>query len=115
MYEVHVEYTESLVRRAVQAYFRRILRDRFGWSGIAAVVLTGGLLLYLLAIGDRSWVVGFMIAALLIIALLFCVAYFSQLSERTARINSFGGQPVTFSFRSEGFTVASPSVTVSLP
>jgi membrane protease YdiL (CAAX protease family) len=58
MHQVDVRYTEPLVREAVNAFYWRTLRQRFGWSGWVALVVTLVAFGVLVLGGDRSWVVG---------------------------------------------------------
>ena len=51
--EIRVQYTESLVKRAVMRFWMRLI----GWRGFAALALTAFAVIFLLATGDSSPIV----------------------------------------------------------
>jgi hypothetical protein len=56
-----LEFTEHLVRRAVRSFWWR----HIGWTFVASTSLLAACLIFLMANGDRSWLVGAFGATLL--------------------------------------------------
>lgn len=114
MHQVDVRYTEPLVRAAVNAFFRRTLQRRFGWSGLAALVVTLLALGFLVLGGDRSWVIGFIGACLFFVVLTFAVGYAAHYRNATARLERMSKPEARFTFSDQDFSIASELGTASL-
>jgi hypothetical protein len=54
MKPITLHYSKDLIRKAVIAFWWRVI----GWRYLATLVLLSTSLIYLLAVGDRSWVIG---------------------------------------------------------
>jgi hypothetical protein len=107
MHEVEVRYTELLVRAAVRAFYWRALRQRFGWSGLAAFVISASALTFLVIGGDRSWVVGFTAACLLICAFVIAWGYIAHVRNTTARFRRMTDPTARFVFRDSDLSITS--------
>ena len=72
-YRAHVVYDRDVVAEAARRYVIRSIR----WDGFAAFFLLLGVLAYLVAAGDRSWVVG-LVAAVVLLMVVVGVALISS-------------------------------------
>ncbi len=115
MHQVDVRYTQALARAAVRAFYWRTLRQRFGWSGFAAFIVSASALGFLVLAGDRSWVVGFTAACLLICALILAWGYVAHLRNTTARFERMAEPSARFVLRELDFTVSSDAGSATLP
>ncbi len=86
MHQVDVRYSETLARQAVRAFYWRTLRERFGWSGILAFIVSLAALVFLVLGGDRSWIVGAVGACLLFVVLAFVAGYIAHHRNTVGRL-----------------------------
>lgn len=96
MHQVDVRYSETLARQAVRAFYGRTLRQRFGWSGAVAFIVTLAALVFLVLGGDRSWIVGAVGMCLVFVVLVLLagyiahrrntVGYFRRMADPRARL-----------------------------
>ncbi len=93
MHQLDVRYTEPLVREAVNAFYWRTLQRRFGWPGWAALALTVAAFCFLIVTGGRSWLVGFMGAAILFVLLIFAIGYMAHTRNTTRRFARMAEPP----------------------
>lgn len=107
MHQIDVRYTELLVREAVNAFFWRTLRRRFGWSGAVALVVTLIAFGVLVLGGDRSWVVGFSGAAILFVLLIFLFGYIAHYRNATGRLKRMARLEARFVFTEQDFSITS--------
>lgn len=114
MHRVEVRYTEPLVREAVNAFYWRTLRRRFGASGAIALVVTLIAFGVLVLDGDRSWVVGFTGACLLLVLLIFLAGYIAHYRSATGRLARMSSPEARFEFSAQGFAIASELGSASL-
>jgi hypothetical protein len=114
MYEVDVRYTEPLARAAVRAFYWRTLRERFGWPGLLAFVGGSSALAFLIFAGDRSWVVGFAGACILICAFILARGYVAHFRNTTARFRRMTDPRAQFVFRDADFTITSDAGSATL-
>jgi hypothetical protein len=89
-YRAHVVYDRDVIAEAARRFASRSIR----WDGLAAFVVLLAIVGYLVATGDRSWVVGLFAAVALLMAIvgaaLYVVPYrrslgrFERMSSKTA-------------------------------
>jgi YcxB-like protein len=113
-HQVEVRYTKALVHAAVRAFYWRTLRRRFGWPGLSAFAVSSGALGFLILAGDRSWVVGFTGACLLICALILAAGYLAHVRATTARFDRMAEPRARFAFRDGDFSVVSDAGSATL-
>ena len=92
-YRAHVVYDRDVIAEAARRFAVRSIR----WDGFAVFFLMVGVLAYLIATGDRSWIVGLVGAVVLFAAIvgvaLFVVPYrrslarFERMSTKTAELS----------------------------
>jgi len=100
-FELH--YSETLIRKAVWAFWRRTM----GWRFFVAVALLLVALVYLVASGDRSWLVG-VFASVLGLAGAFAVAlYVVHYRGSITRLRRMRSPQGTFEVGDDRFRVAS--------
>lgn len=114
MHQVDVRYTRPLVLAAVNAFYRRTLLRRFGWSGWASLAVTLSALAFLTLRGIRSWVVGFIGAGILFIVLIFAAGYIAHYRNTTGRFDRMSQPEARFVFSDDGFTITSDQSTSTL-
>jgi hypothetical protein len=114
MHQIDVRYTEPLVRAAVNAFFWRTLRRRFGLSGVFALVVTLIALGFLVLGGDRSWVVGFAGACVLFVVLVFAAGYIAHYRNTTGRLERMARPEARFVFTDADLSVTSDVGSASL-
>ncbi len=92
-YRAHVVYDRDVIAEAARRFAFRSIR----WDGFAVFSVMVGVLAYLIATGDRSWIVGLVGAVVLFAAIvgvaLFVVPYrrslarFERMSTKTAELS----------------------------
>jgi len=92
MKSITLHYSEDLIRRAVTAYWLRLT----GWRYWIALALSLSSLIYLIATGDRSWIVG-VFGSGLALGIIFPVAiYFYQYNASLSRYRRMHNPEATF-------------------
>ena len=109
--EATLVYSEALLKRAVFAYWQRSVGLGFG----VAMALVAACLGALLARGERSWVVGFLGAALVFGAAFAAMAYVVHLRNALATFRAMGRPEATFRAEADVFTVRSGAGEATLP
>jgi len=105
-----LEYTESLVREAVFAFWRRTV----GIGFFVALALLACSLAFLLWHGDRSWLVG-AIGAFLVFGLGFAfLVYFIHMRNALAKFRGMGSPIATLKLADASFTISSGLGSTSL-
>jgi hypothetical protein len=110
-YQATLEYSESLLRSAAFAYWRRLLGSAYGLA--TAVVAVS--LLALLQSGDRSWVVG-ALGSFLFMAVAFSVAVFvTYLRGSLSKFRRMGSGSASLVASEEHLSVSSKLGTTTVP
>ena len=108
--EATLTYSETLVRQAVFAFWRRTVGVRFA----VVAVLASAALAVLLADGDRSWRVG-ALAAVLAVAVAMAIAVYRVHYRNSMRMfRELGDSPAHFRADEASFTVTSAVGTATL-
>lgn len=107
MHQVDVRYSEALAREAVRAFYLRTLRERFGWSGAFAFVVSLGALVFLVLGGDRSWIVGAVGACLLFVVLVLLAGYIAHHRNTVGRVGRMTNPQAQFVFEERDLSIAS--------
>ena len=107
MHQVDVCYSEALAREAVRAFYWRTLRERFGWSGALAFIVSLAALTFLVLAGDRSWFVGAVGACLLIVVLILVLGYAAHYRNATQRFRRMADPVARFVFAERDFSISS--------
>lgn len=111
LFDVRLEYSESIVRRAALASWRRA----FGLRFVAALALVGASLATLVWQGDRSWFVG-MLATVLCLGVAFAAAaYLIPLRGSLRRLHRMRTPVARFRGELSGFEISSELGTIGLP
>ncbi|MFO1413898.1 MAG: YcxB family protein [Burkholderiales bacterium] len=110
-HEATLVFSEALLRSAVVAFWRRSIGAGFA---VALVVMTA-CLAFLLATGDRSWLVG-ALGTVLALALVFVVAlYVVQYRGTMRRFRAMGRPTAVFRADDASFSIASDVGTGTYP
>lgn len=115
MREVKVRYSEALVREAVRAFYWRTLRQRFGWTGALAFVVTLAALAFLVLADDRSWIVGFAGACLVFVVVILAFGYIAHYRNTMRRFRRMTNPEARFVFTERDFSVTSELGSATLP
>ncbi len=106
-----LEYTESLVRAAVSAFWRRTVGTAF----LLALGLLASSFAFLLWQGDRSWLVGALGAFLFFGALFALLIYVVHLRNALAKLRGMGSPIATLELAEASFSLSSGLGSSSLP
>jgi YcxB-like protein len=107
MHQVDVRYSEALVRQAVRAFYWRTLRERFGWPGILAFIVSLAALVFLVLGGDRSWIVGAVGACLLFVVLVFLAGYIAHHRNTVGRLRRMTNPQARLVFSDRDVSISS--------
>ena len=108
---VRLHYSEVLIRRAVNAFWWRVV----GWRFLVAELVVLASFVFLLRSGDRSWLVG-VIGAVLALGALFVVAiYVVHYRSSVGRFRRMRTPEATFEPAADGFRVASDAGLAVIP
>lgn len=103
MMSTTLRYSQALVLRAVAAFWWRTV----GWKFVLALVAVAVCLGYMLAVGDRSWFVGW-IGAVLVMGLAFpALLYLVHLRGALGRFHRMRQKEATLQADSQRLTLAS--------
>lgn len=109
-FETTLIYSEPLIRHAVFAFWRRSVGTGFV---VALLIIALGLVFYL-ARGESSWVVG-MLGTVLTFGVLFVVTlYFVHYRNSLAKFREMGSPNATFRADDSSFTFSSDAGTATL-
>jgi hypothetical protein len=110
-HETTLEYSVPLLREAVAGFWRRS-----GGLGMPiALLICTGVLVVLLAQGDRSWVVG-ALGAVVAFSTAFLVAiYIVHYRNALQKLRDMGSPRATFKASVDSFTVSSAVATSTVP
>lgn len=100
---VRLHYSESLLRAAVFAFWRRSV----GVGFLVALGVVFAAWVFLLWQGDRSWVVGLLGAVLGFGGVFVVLVYFVHLRRAIAKFRAMGAPTATWSMDDASFTLAS--------
>ena len=102
-HRAHVVYDRSLIAEAARRYVSRSIR----WDGFAAFFALFGVLVYLIATGDRSWLVGFFAAVVLLMAILGGALYVVPYRRSLARFDRMSSKSADLWFTRDGVRMTS--------
>jgi hypothetical protein len=106
-----LKYSESLVVQAVRAYWRRSV----GSMTLLAAAAIVGLFIWSLLRGDRSWLMGLLAGATLLVVALPLAVYLTHYRNSLGKFRSMRSPQAAFSADDETFTISSDQGTVTLP
>lgn len=110
-HEITLEYSEPLLREAIAGFWRRSV----GLGLMIALPVVATLLGVLLFLGDRSWVVGAVGAALLGCTTVVGAIYIVHYRSAMRKFRGLGSTRATFRATDDSFTVSSAAGTSTLP
>lgn len=111
MFDVKLQFSESVVRAAALASWRRAFGIRF----VFALVLVGGSLAALVGQGDRSWFVGMLGTVLVFGSAFATVAYFVSVGSSLRRLRGMQIPEARFHGGPSDFTISSELGSIGLP
>src|SRR5688572_795654 len=111
MNPIQLHYSEPMIRRAVRAFWMRVV----GWPFLVATLLVSASLVSLLAVGDRSWLVGAIGAALALVVLFAVALYVVHYRGSVGRFRRLKTPEATFDPGEHRFRVTSDAGLVEVP
>lgn len=102
-HEATLIYTQQIIRSAVFAFWRRTVGVGFG----VAMAMVAGSLVYLLWVGDRSWVVGVEATVLLFGVAIALTVYVVHYRNAIAKLRQMPSLQATFVAEEQQFTATS--------
>jgi hypothetical protein len=109
-HETTLEYSVPLLREAVAGFWRRSV----GLGVLLALIVCAGMLGFLLAQGDRSWVVGFLAAVIIFGAMFVVTIYFVHYRNALQKFRDMGSPRATFRAAEDSFIVSSGAGTSTM-
>jgi hypothetical protein len=103
MNPIKLHYTEPLIRRAVKAFWLRVM----DWRWAAALLLALASLVYSIAVGDRSWTVGMLGSALTMAVIFSALRYMGQYRTSVGRLRSMHSPEATLEVGDDNFRMTS--------
>ena len=103
MEAIRLEYSELLIRRTIKAYWWRQIGPVFF---VVTVVMTA-LLIYLLAKGDRSWLVGLLGAVISLAVSIVTASYFVHMKRSLTKLRNMGKPEAMLELEDTRFRVTS--------
>jgi hypothetical protein len=102
-YRAHVVYDRDVIAEAARRFAIRSIR----WDGFAVFLALLGVLAYLVASGDRSWVVGVVAAIVLLMAVFGVALYVVPYRRSLARFERMSSKTADLSFTEAGLRMTS--------
>src|SRR5437867_5663296 len=102
-HRAHVVYDRDIIAEAARRYAVRSIR----WDGFAAFFVLLGVLAYLIANGDRSWVVGFLATVVLLMPIAGATIYVVPYRRSLASFERMSSKTADFSFAETGLRMSS--------
>ena len=102
-YRAHVLFDRDLIAEAARRFVSRSIR----WDGFAAFFLLVGALAYLVASGDRSWIVGLVAAVVVMMALVGAALYVVPYRRSLARFDQMSSKSAEVLFTDRGLRITS--------
>ena len=97
-HRAHVVYDRDLIAEAARRFVSRSIR----WDGFAAFFVLVGVLAYLVATGDRSWIVGLVGAVVLLMAIVGVALYVVPYRRSLARFDRMSSKSADLLFTEGG-------------
>jgi hypothetical protein len=102
-HQAHVVYDRDVIAEAARRYVVRSIR----WDGFIAFFLLLAVLAYLIASGDRSWILGLVGAVVLLMTTVGVALYVVPYRRSLARFERMSSKTVDFSFTESGLKMSS--------
>jgi hypothetical protein len=102
-YRAHVLYDRDLIAEAARRFVSRSIR----WDGFAAFFVLVGVLAYLVATGDRSWIVGLVAAVVLLMAIVGVALYIVPYRRSLARFDRMSSKSADLLFTERSLRMTS--------
>jgi hypothetical protein len=102
-YRAHVIYDRDVVAEAARRFASRSIR----WDGLAGFVVLVVILAYLVATGDRSWVVGLLAAVVLLTTIVGVALYVVPYRRSLARFERMSAKTAELLFTEGGLRMTS--------
>jgi hypothetical protein len=115
MIEAKLRFTEPLLREAVRAFVVRAVLRQLGISFFVVIAVLIAVLAYLISQHDRGWMVGFLIAFFIFVAVFPTAIYMAHLRSSMGRFRRMRVPEATFGYDEHNFTMTSELGSVTLP
>ena len=115
MNQTTIRYSEPLLRAAVRAFCVRALGRALGLRFLLALGMVVASVTALLVQRERSWVIPFLLSALLFVAAFIVSIYVAHMRNTLGTYRGMRHPEATLSFDEEHFTLASELGSSTLP
>jgi hypothetical protein len=102
-HQAHVVYDRDVIAEAARRFALRSIR----WDGFAVFGILLGALAYLIASGDRSWIVGAVAAVVLLMAIFGVALYVVPYRRSLSRFERMSSKTADLSFTESGLRMSS--------
>jgi YcxB-like protein len=101
--QVKLQYSEGLIRRAIWAFWWRST----GYTFFGAMGFASAAVVYLVASGERAWLLGVMGTVLVGLAVLMTLLYFVHFRRTITRFRRMGSKQATLEVTDDKFRMSS--------
>jgi hypothetical protein len=115
MHQTTLHYSERLLREAVVSFVIRSFIRRLGAIFFFAIAIVVGVIIYLLAQHDRSWIVGFLSATVLFAAIFIASVFVAHHRNTVGRFRQMRSPAATLAYDEQKFTLASEFGSATMP
>lgn len=115
MIETRLRYSEPLLREAVRAFFFRAVLRQLGIPFFVVTAMLIAILVFLISQHDRGWMVGFLIAFVMLTGVFLTAVYVAHFRNTIGKFHQMRTPEATFSFDEQQFTLASDLGSATMP
>jgi hypothetical protein len=110
-----LRYSETLLRSAIRSFVFRAVIRQLGTTFFLVVAVVIGITIYLLAQHDRSWVVGFLCAAVLFVGVFIAAVFVAHQRRTLGRFRRMRSPEATLAYDEQQFTLTSELGSATMP
>ena len=115
MNEIKLRYSEPLLRAAVRSFVFRSITRGFGLRFFVVCAALAVYLVYMIAQGERDWMVGVTASMLFFVGVFFLILYLAHYRNTVGRFRKMRVPEATLSYTEESFTLTSELGSGTMP